>query len=104
MCKTSRRQHQANCQILPLRSIYISEDRLVRPKAFTLDQVACLQQSDRLRIRQSHGVLKIKVTFAIEVETLICCLYDSAIYKYGNRAVSNLAWREIAEEKVEIAS
>lgn len=46
-------------------------------KSTTLGKISCLIQSNLLRCDKGHAVLKIQVTFTIEVKALIRCLYDA---------------------------
>lgn len=46
-------------------------------KSTTLGKISCLIQSNLLRCDKCHSVLEIQVTLAVEVEALICCLYDA---------------------------
>lgn len=49
-------------------------------KSTTLGKISCLIQSNLLRCDKCHAVLEIQVTLAVEVEALICCLYDALEY------------------------
>ena len=72
-------------------------------EACALYEIARLQQGDRLRVGQSHGVLQVQVRLSIEVETLVRCLRDATIDADQCRAVTNLTGREVAEEEIQIA-
>lgn len=46
-------------------------------ESITLGKISCLIQSNLLWCDKGHAVLKIQVTLTVEVEALICCLYDA---------------------------
>ena len=63
----------------------------------TFNQIARLQEQDRLRVRETESVLQVEVALSVEVETLVVGLCNPSIDRDERGSSADLARREIPE-------
>jgi len=68
----------------------------------TFNEVADLVESDLLGIHERHSVLKIQIALSIESEAHVRLLKHTTINAVQDRPVSNLRFRKVAEEQVQV--